>query len=304
MEPEVTIEPEEVTTEQEESAEEIVEEITEELEEENKTGISPKTQFTGKVTKVGLAGALVDIGVGKPAVIHISQIIPPNNEPIKRVSDVLQVGQELEVWVKRVKDERVELTMYKPLDLEWRDIKKGMTVKGKVVRLEKFGAFVEIGAERPGLIHISEMAHGYVRQPTDVVNEGDEIEAQVIDVNRKKRQIKLSIKALLPEPVVEEEPARAFAEVPKREKVVRKKKTKSSRGRGGEGGSDVDELLAALGHSEGEGETETAMAVAWREAMDRAKARKSDDKTRKSKAVSAEQEEIFSRTLDNKVQTS
>ncbi|MBI4929085.1 MAG: S1 RNA-binding domain-containing protein [Anaerolineae bacterium] len=254
--------------------------------------------------KVGLAGALVDIGTGKPALIHISQLIPPTDEPIKRVEDVLQVGQELEVWVKRIKDERVELTMLKPLDMEWRDIRKGMTVKGKVVRLEKFGAFVEIGAERPGLIHISEMAHGYVRQPSDVVKEGDEIEAQVIDVNRKKRQIKLSIKALLPEPVVEEEPARAFvSDMPKRDKPVRKKKTKSSRGRGEDGGSDVDELLAALGHSEGEGESETAMAVAWREAMERAKARKNDDKSRR-KGVSEETEEIFSRTLDNKVKTS
>jgi small subunit ribosomal protein S1 len=89
-------------------------------------------------------------GLGRPAVIHISQIVPESpDQPIKRVEDVLKVGQQVEVWVKRTKDERVELTMIKPLDLEWRDIKKGMTVKGQVVRLEKFGAFVEIGAERP-----------------------------------------------------------------------------------------------------------------------------------------------------------
>jgi predicted RNA-binding protein with RPS1 domain len=272
---------------------------------ENSSEIKPKTHFTGKVLKIGLAGALVDIGSEKPAMIHISQIIPPTSEPIKRVGDVLQVDQEIEVWVRRVKDERVELTMYKPLDLEWRDIKKGMTVKGKVVRLEKFGAFVEIGAERPGLIHISEMAHGYVRQPADVVKEEDEIEAQVIDVNRKKRQIKLSIKALLPEPVVEEEPARAFVEPPKREKPVRKpRKAKTSRSRGGEGGGNVDELLAALGESESEAEAETSMAVAWREAMERAKARKQEEKSRKNKSISQEQEDILSRTLDNKIQTS
>jgi small subunit ribosomal protein S1 len=170
--------------------------------------------FTGTVVKTGLAGAIVDIGVGRPAVIHISQIVldAPDQQPIKRVEDVLKVGQQLDVWVKKVKDNRVELTMIKPLDLEWRDIKKGMTVKGQVIRLEKFGAFVEIGAERPGLIHISEMAHGYVRQPSDVVNEGDEVEAQVIDVNRKKKQIKLSIKALQPEPVKEEELPRVFTE--------------------------------------------------------------------------------------------
>ncbi len=273
------------------------------LEEENNSEVRPKTHFTGKVLKVGLAGALIDVGAEKPGMIHISQLIPPTNEPIKRVEDVLQVGQEVEVWVKRIKDERVELTMIKPLELEWRDIKKGMSVKGKVVRLEKFGAFVEIGAERPGLVHISEMAYGYVRQPADVINEGDEIEAQVIDVNRKKRQIKLSIKALLPEPVVEEEPARAFVDAPRREKPVRKKKTKSSRERGEGGGGNVDELLAALGHSEGESEAETAMAVAWREAMERAKARKSDDKGKKNKGATEEQESILSRTLDSKVQT-
>ncbi len=272
---------------------------------ENSPDIKPKMHITGKVLKIGLAGALVDIGSGKPAMIHISQIIPPTSEPIKRVGDVLQVDQEIEVWVRRVKDERVELTMFKPLDLEWRDIKKGMTVKGKVVRLEKFGAFVEIGAERPGLIHISEMAHGYVRQPADVVKEEDEIEAQVIDVNRKKRQIKLSIKALLPEPVVEEEPARAFVEPPKREKPVRKpRKAKSARSRSGEGGGNVDELLAALGETEAEAEAETSMAVAWREAMERAKARKQEEKSRKNKSISQEQEDILSRTLDNKIQTS
>ena len=126
--------------------------------------IKAKMHFTGTVVKTGLAGAILDIGVGRPAVIHISQIVAEGVEqPIKRVEDVLKVGQKVDVWVKKTKDNRVELTMIKPLDLEWRDIKKGMTVKGQVVRLEKFGAFVEIGAERPGLIHISEMAHGYVR---------------------------------------------------------------------------------------------------------------------------------------------
>ena len=127
-----------------------------------------------------------------------------------------------------IKDDRVELTMIKPLDLEWRDIKKGMNVKGQVVRLEKFGAFVEIGAERPGLIHISEMAHGYVRQPSDVVKEGDEVEAQVIDVNRKKKQIKLSLKALQPEPVKEEELPRVFTEAAPR-RIRTRTKTRPSR---------------------------------------------------------------------------
>ena len=74
---------------------------------------------------------------------------------------------------------------------------------GKVVKLEKFGAFVDFGAERPGMVHVSEMANGYVASPSDVLKEGDEVKAAVIKVNRKKRRIDLSIKALEapPEPV-------------------------------------------------------------------------------------------------------
>jgi predicted RNA-binding protein with RPS1 domain len=135
--------------------------------------LKPKTKFTGKVLKTSLAGAVIDIGVGKPAVIHVSQLVAPAGQAIKSVKDVLQEGQEIEVWVRKVREDRIELTMLQPLDLEWQEIKKDMVVKGTVVRVESFGAFLEIGAERPGLIHISEMAHGYVRTTGDVVKAGD-----------------------------------------------------------------------------------------------------------------------------------
>jgi len=272
---------------------------------EQVSGIQPKTHFLGKVLKVGLAGALIDIGQEKPGALHISQIISASGEPFMRVEDVLTPGQEIDVWVRRTRNDRVELTMVKPLDLDWRDLKVGMTVKGKVIRLERFGAFVEIGAERPGLVHISEMAYGYVRQPSDVVKEGDEIEAQVIDVNRKKRQIKLSIKALVPEPepgVVEEEPLPEVIDIPRRERQARTPKNpRRGRGsrRGDEYGGNMDEIMAAMGKSEDDGDSETAMSNAWREAMEKVKTRK-DDKKSKSRGASSEQEEIFSRTLERK----
>ena len=264
--------------------------------------IKPKMHFSGKVLRTSLAGALVDIGQAQPAMLHISQIVAPEGETIKRVPDVLKEGQEIDVWVKKVtrKDEveRVEVTMFQPLDLEWRDIKKGMTVKGKVVRLEKFGAFIEIGAERPGLVHISEMAHGYVREPSDILKTGDEIEAQVIDFNRHKRQIKLSIKALQPEPVKEEIPAPApRPETPRREKPIRKKKP-------GRDHSDGDYAVLQTMEENVPQEVEaTAMEVAMREAMDKAKTRKrqNEEKARRAKSGgSSEQEEILSRTLGSR----
>jgi small subunit ribosomal protein S1 len=254
------------------------------------TGIKTKAHYTGKVIHTGLAGAVVDIGTGKPALLHVSQIQSPDNQPIKRVEDVLKVDQEIDVWVKKIKDERVELTMFKPLDYEWRDLKEDMVVKGKVVRLEKFGAFIEIGAERPGLIHISEMAHGYVRTPGDVLKENDEVEVKIIEINRKKKQIKLSIKALTPEP----EPVQMPASEPQhKEKSPRKGKKGGSR----------KESVELFESSSSEPEP-TAMEIAIREAMDKAKEKSHNPvKPKKANFARLAQEEIYNRTLENKVQT-
>ena len=157
--------------------------------------IKRKMKFKGKVIKTTLAGIIVDVGLDKPGVVHISQM---STEPIKRVEDVVEIGQEVDVWVRRTKKDanHIETTMVEPLELEWREIKKGMVVTGKVVRLEKFGAFIEVGAERPGLAHISELTHDYVRRPEDAVQVGEEVQVKVIDFSRRKKQIKLSLKAL------------------------------------------------------------------------------------------------------------
>jgi len=168
------------------------------------TGLKKKDLVKGKVIKTTLAGAVVDIGQSKPAVIPISQL---RKEPVRKVEEVLTEGSEVEAWVRRIgADGHIELTLIKPLQLEWREIKKDSVLKGTVTKLEKFGAFVEVGAERPGLVHISEMSHDYVRSADEAVKVGDEIEVKVLDVDRRKKQIKLSIKALLaePEPEVEE----------------------------------------------------------------------------------------------------
>ena len=72
------------------------------IETNQENDVKPKMHFTGTVVKTGLAGAIIDIGIGRPAVIHISQIVPEAPEqPIKRVEDVLKVGQQVDVWVKR-----------------------------------------------------------------------------------------------------------------------------------------------------------------------------------------------------------
>ncbi len=232
--------------------------------------IKRKTHFTGKVVKIGLAGAVIDVDQGVPGVLHISQL---RQEPVNRVEDVLQIGQEVEVWVRRVspKGDRIELTMIRPLDLEWREMKKDMVVKGKVVRLERFGAFVDIGAERPGLIHISELTHDYIRNVEEVLKEGDEVEVKILDVDRKKKQIKLSRKAM-EEQVI---------------KVVQQKE-------------------AAPEEEETEVPVPTVMEAAMREAMLRVKTR--DEETprargRKGNRSRNDLESIFERTLEHKARS-
>lgn len=236
--------------------------------------IQRKMHYTGKVVKTTLAGAIVDIGLDTPGVVHISQL---TKESVNRVEDVVQVGQEVDVWVRRVQPQkgRLELTMIKPLDLEWREIKKDMVLKGKVTRLEKFGVFVEIGAERPGLVHVSELTHDYIHSPSDVVKEGDEVEVMVLGVNRQKKQIKLSMKALEEKPV-------------KEVKVIQEKSKEAA-----EPEKEKDEPVP------------TAMEMALREAMERVKTTEkvAETKEKRKAAGQDELEKILSRTLKQKVNT-
>lgn len=157
--------------------------------------VTPKMELKGTVKKIDLYGALVDIGVGRLGLLHISQL---SEGHVKNVTDVLNEGDEITVWIQDVdrKKGRINLTMLKPPDVTWKDIDEGGVFKGTVVRVEKFGAFIDIGAERPGLVHVSELAKGYVGDPSEVVSVGDDIEVKVIGVNRRKRQIDLSVRAL------------------------------------------------------------------------------------------------------------
>jgi ribosomal protein S1 len=101
---------------------------------------------------------------------------------------------------------RIDLTMIEPAGLDWDEIKPNQAYTGKVVKLERFGAFVDIGAERPGLVHISELATYRVEEVSEIVKMGQDVDVKVLAVDPRKKQIKLSMKALdLAEPDEAEE---------------------------------------------------------------------------------------------------
>jgi transcriptional accessory protein Tex/SPT6 len=170
-----------------------------------------------------------------------------------------------------------------PLDLEWGEIKKDMVISGKVVRIEKFGIFVDIGAERPGLVHISEMTHDFIRTPGDLVKEGDTVEVKVLDVIKPKKQIKLSMKALQEKP--DDVVKTALEKSEKKEQHAREKEKETE---------VVEEVKEAP--------VPTAMEMALREAMERKGVEDVSElaekkKKKKSSETNPELETIFNRTL-------
>lgn len=240
--------------------------------------ITVKQKFEGKVIKTSLQGALIEIGAKLPAFLHISQMVDPQNPGSETAGTeiTLKEGQEVTVWVKRVLKDHYELTMREPLMYEWRELAPDMVVKGSVVRLESFGAFVEIGAERPGLIHVSELSHNFVRLPSEVVKVGDELEVKVLEVNRRKKQIKLSLKAM------QENPEEVVVEAPKPKKGRAKQEVVE----------EVEEVIP----------DPTYMEIAMRKAMDRAEQRRPEiaNRIKKQKYTDRDADEIFERTIKNK----
>ncbi len=168
--------------------------------------LAPKMELQGKISKIELAGAFVELGIDRPGFLHISQL--NSTKRVNNVTDEVNVGDEVTVYVLDVDKERgrISLTRIKPPTFLWNELGRmvNQVVPGRVVRVEKFGAFVDIGAERPGLVHVSELSDEYVGSPDSVVEEGQDVEVRIIGVDTKKKQIDLSMKTVTA-PIFEEE---------------------------------------------------------------------------------------------------
>lgn len=157
--------------------------------------VKAKMALNGVVKSTELQGAIIDLGMEHNGLLHISQL---SEKPVKNVTDVIKEGDSITVYVLAVdhKRGRIDLSLMQPPAVTWNEIKVGQTLEGTVARIEDYGVFVDFGAERPGLIHVSELAKGYVNSPSDIVKVGDSIEAKVIGVNKRKKQIDLSVRAM------------------------------------------------------------------------------------------------------------
>ncbi len=155
--------------------------------------LEPGMELKGKVKSITDFGAFVDLGIAQDGLVHISEL---ERRRVKKVTDVVQVGDEVQIWVKKVdkKRGRISLTMVRPVTRRFRDVKPDTVIEGTVTRIEPYGVFIDIGTGRDGLVHVSELTEGYIGSPDEVVSIGDKAKVRVLKVDRKARKVDLSMK--------------------------------------------------------------------------------------------------------------
>ena len=175
-------------------------------------------EYDGVVRSLTDFGAFVDIG-GVDGLVHVSEL---SWNRIRHPSEVVSVGNTIHVFVKDFDPEkkRISLGYKKPEDDPYHDIEErfpvGSIVHGKVVRMFQFGAFIEIEPGLDALCHVSQISNFRLNKPDDVLKEGMEIDARVLEVNNAARRISISIKEVEPidpETIAEAETAPAEAEI-------------------------------------------------------------------------------------------
>ena len=175
--------------------------------------ISIGDKFTGTVKSLTGYGAFVDLG-GVDGMIHITEL---SWQRIKNPSEVVLVGDTVEVFVKAVDKEKRKISLgYKkeeenPWTIFQNNYNVDDVVKVTIVSMTTYGAFARIIPGIDGLIHISQIADKHIAKPQDELTVGQEVEAKIIAVDFDKKRVSLSIRALI-EPEVKEEEAEASVE--------------------------------------------------------------------------------------------
>lgn len=171
----------------------------------------------GVVKSLMKFGAFVDIG-GVDGMIHVSEL---SWSRIKDPSEVVNVGDEVEVTIKSLNPEKKQIALgYKKLeDNPWEIFKSKYSVgdeaEVEIANFTDFGAFAHIISGIDGLIHISQIANKHVAKPADVLKIGEKVTVKITEIDEERKRVSLSIRALLPEEVAEEateEAAEAVAE--------------------------------------------------------------------------------------------
>ena len=183
------------------SIKDVLKEQKKALEEKFWSEVEVGKRYQGVVKSITSYGAFVDLG-GVDGMVHISEL---SWLRIKHPSDVVKVGDVLDVYVKDidVENKKISLGYKKTEDNPWevlkRDYEVGSVVTAKVVSMTAFGAFAQIIPGVDGLIHISQISNERINKPQDVLTIGQEVQVKITDIDFDKKRVSLSMKALLDE---------------------------------------------------------------------------------------------------------
>jgi len=160
-------------------------------------------RVTGKVVRLADFGAFVELLPGVDGLIHLSEM--SWTKRVHKASDVLNVGETVEAQVLEIKPEakRISLglkqVMGNPWDLAAEKFKPGTVVEGAITTLAQFGAFVDLGDGIEGMIHVADITREKrVQHPNEVLKEGQVVKAAVVELDKSKKRIRLSMKQLEP----------------------------------------------------------------------------------------------------------
>lgn len=160
-------------------------------------------RITGTVTRLMDFGAFVELEPGIEGLIHVSEM--SWLKKVRKPSDILKPGDTVDAIILSVSagERRISLGLKQALGDPWADALQkfpvGSSIEGPVTKLMKFGAFVQLAEGVEGLVHVSEIsAEKHIDHPQDVLRAGQIVRAQILAVDTEKRQIKLSIKQLVP----------------------------------------------------------------------------------------------------------
>lgn len=180
----------------------IIEKERKVMQKKTLAGLTVGQEKEGIVTNITQFGAFVDIG-GVEGLLHISEITWSD---MRDATKLLKVGDKIKVKIidydKGKKKISLSIKQFSPDP--WENVKEkysiGDEVEGKVIKIKDFGAFVEIEEGLNGLLHISEMAWAYVKNPSELVSEGEVLKLRILEIDPEKKKISLGLKQLLANP--------------------------------------------------------------------------------------------------------
>ena len=186
-------------------------------------GVEVGKHYMGTVKSFVPYGAFIDLG-GIDGMVHNSEL---SWKRIKHPSQILEIGQEIDVFVKEFDAEKKRISLgYKTQEMDsWYQFTQKYSVndvvKAKIVNIMPFGAFAEVYENVDGLIHISKISHDRIENPKDVLTVGQEVDVMITEIDDENRKLSLSMKALIEDTKKIEEMARREAE--KAEKLAAEK---------------------------------------------------------------------------------